>query len=68
MTTVMTAGDRLAADVERIQAAKTWSELEAVCGLADGYYERLPADDDIRRAYEAIKTRHARRVSRTIAA
>lgn len=68
MATVMTAGDRLAADVERIQAAKTWSELEAVCGLADGYYERLPADDDIRRAYEAIKTRHCKRVASTLAA
>lgn len=64
----MTPGDILALDILRMEDAKTWDELEAVCEEADPHYFRLPATDDIRRAYENIKTRHARRVAPTLAA
>lgn len=59
----MTPGDRLSSDVLRMENATTWTELEAVCRAADGFYNCLPADDDIRRAYENIRTRHAKRVA-----
>lgn len=64
----MTPGDRLSADVLRMENATTWTELEAVCRAADGFYDRLPADDDIRRAYENLKRVHAFRVGPTLAA
>lgn len=64
----MTPGDRLSADVLRMENATTWNELEAVCRAADRFYDCLAADDDIRRAYENLKRAHALRVASTLAA
>lgn len=62
------AGDMLATDVTLMEGTKTWAELEKLCRVTDEYYDRLPADDAIRRAYENIKRRHAQRVAATLAA
>lgn len=61
-------GDRLASDVIRMEVAKTWAELEAVCRDLDAAYEVEGVHPDIRRAYENLKTHHARRVAGTVTA
>lgn len=62
------AGDILAIDVTMMEGARTWGDMENLCRVTDEYYDRLPADDAIRRAYENIKRRHAQRVASTLAA
>lgn len=61
-------GDRLAGDVIRMEGAKTWAELEAICRDLDAAYEVEGVHPDIRRVYENLKTHHARRVAGSFAA